>query len=135
MYYTFLPLSLGDFVVNRRNFLAVCSSLGISSTLFPGALLALADEKPPVTKDMIDAAARIAGISIADDYKQAMLDSLTRQSEGFDAIYKLHIPNSVAPAIVFDPVPPGFKISTAKDPHVAANFRRARDCHQRAEKY
>lgn len=100
---------------NRRNFLAVCSSLGISSTLFPGALLALADEKPPVTKDMIDAAARIAGITIADDYKQAMLDSLSRQSEGFDEIYKLHISNSVAPALVFDPLPAGWKLATTKD--------------------
>jgi Asp-tRNA(Asn)/Glu-tRNA(Gln) amidotransferase A subunit family amidase len=102
-------------VVNRRNFLAVCSSLGISSTLFPGALLALADEKSPVTKDMIDAAARIAGITIADDYKQAMIDDLAGQSERFESIYKLHISNSVAPALVFDPLPPGWKISTAKD--------------------
>ncbi len=102
-------------MVNRRNFLAVCSSLGISSTLFPGALLALADEKSPVTNDMIDAAARIAGITIADDYKKAMIEDLATQSEHFDAIYKLHISNSVAPALVFDPLPTGWKLSTTKD--------------------
>jgi Asp-tRNA(Asn)/Glu-tRNA(Gln) amidotransferase A subunit family amidase len=116
MYYTSLPIrNWGISVVDRRHFLAVCSSLGISGTLFPGALLALADDKSPVTKEMIDAAARIAGISIADEYKQAMLDSLTHQSEGFEAIYKLHIPNGVSPALVFDPVPAGWKISTVKD--------------------
>ena len=32
-------------MLNRRNFMAVCSGLGLAGTLFPGALLALAQEK------------------------------------------------------------------------------------------
>lgn len=103
-------------MVDRRSFLAVCSSLGLSGTLFPGALLALADEKTPITKDTIDCAARIADVAISDEYKQAMLNSLNGATDGYEAIYKLHIPNSVAPALVFDPRPAGWKLSTTKDP-------------------
>lgn len=103
-------------MVDRRSFLAVCSSLGLSGTLFPGALLALADEKTPITKDTIDCAARIADVAISDEYKQAMLNSLNGAADGYEAIYKLHIPNTVAPALVFDPRPAGWKLSTTKDP-------------------
>lgn len=103
-------------MVDRRRFLAVCSSLGLTGTLFPGAMLALADEKTPITKDTIDAAARIADVTIADEYKQTMLNSLNNATEGYETIYKMHIPNSVAPAIIFDPLPGGWKLSTTRDP-------------------
>ena len=103
-------------MLNRRHFLTVCSSLGLSGTLFPGALLALADEKPSITKEEIDAAARIADVTIGDEYKQMMLDSLNRNAQGYEQIFKLHMPNGDAPALVFDPLPAGWKVSTAKQP-------------------
>jgi Asp-tRNA(Asn)/Glu-tRNA(Gln) amidotransferase A subunit family amidase len=103
-------------LLNRRHFLTVCSSLGLSGTLFPGALLALADEKPSITKDEIDAAARIADVTIADEYKQMMLESLNRNAQGYEQIFKLQMPNGDAPALVFDPLPAGWKVSTAKQP-------------------
>jgi len=103
-------------LLDRRHFLTVCSSLGLSGTLFPGALLALAEDKPAITTNEIDAAARIADVTIADEYKQAMLDSLNRGVQNYELIYKLHMPNSVAPALVFDPLPAGWKLSTAKQP-------------------
>jgi Asp-tRNA(Asn)/Glu-tRNA(Gln) amidotransferase A subunit family amidase len=109
-------VSQEDSMVDRRRFLAVCSSLGLTGTLFPGAMLALADDKTPITKDMIDNAARIADVTIADDYKQMMLNSLNNATEGYETIYKMHIPNSVQPAIIFDPLPGGWKLSTTKDP-------------------
>ena len=42
-----------------------------------------------------------------------MLDGLNEQRDGYDAIRKLHLPNSVAPAFVFDPLPPGATVNTA----------------------
>ncbi len=57
-------------------FLAVCSRLGVSATLFPGVLWAMADEKGKVTRDMIDSAATIADVPIPDEYKDMMLESL-----------------------------------------------------------
>ena len=63
---------------------------------------------------MIDQAAALAGIAIADEYKHAMLDGLNQQRDSYDAIRKLHLPNSVAPAFVFDPLPPGATVATER---------------------
>ena len=103
-------------MLDRRAFLAVCSRLGLASTLLPGVLWAMAENKPKITKEMIDSAAKIADVPIADEYKDMMLESLNGYVESFDAIYALHIKNEVAPAIIFDPVLPGMKFETARRP-------------------
>src|SRR5258706_3042202 len=63
---------------------------------------------------MIDAAAALAGVTISEEYKQMMLDNLNDQSKGYEAIYALHIPNSVEPALLFDPVVNGTKYETER---------------------
>jgi Asp-tRNA(Asn)/Glu-tRNA(Gln) amidotransferase A subunit family amidase len=107
--------------LDRRAFLSTCSRVGLGLTLFPGALYALAaqektgaDTKPKITPEMIDAAAVLAGVTIAPEQKQMMLDGLNQQHEAYDAIRKLHLPNSLPPAYIFDPLPPGAKVSTEK---------------------
>jgi Asp-tRNA(Asn)/Glu-tRNA(Gln) amidotransferase A subunit family amidase len=45
-----------------------------------------------------------------------MLSDLNEQAKGYDEIYKLHIPNSVAPALLFDPVLPGMTFETVRKP-------------------
>src|SRR5262244_3464036 len=106
----------GEPMLDRRAFLAVCSRLGLTTTLLPGVLWAMADEKGKVTRAMIDSAAFIADVPIADEYKDMMLDSLNDYSKSFDAIYGLHIKNEIAPAVIFDPVIPGMKLETARRP-------------------
>jgi Asp-tRNA(Asn)/Glu-tRNA(Gln) amidotransferase A subunit family amidase len=115
--------------LDRRAFLSVTGRFGLASTLFPGALYTLAtqadaaaqeatpNEKPhplKITPEMIDQAAALAGIAIADEYKQAMLDGLNQQRGDYEDIRKLHIPNSVAPAFVFDPLPPGATVQSER---------------------
>jgi Asp-tRNA(Asn)/Glu-tRNA(Gln) amidotransferase A subunit family amidase len=116
--------------VNRRHFLSVCSAAGFGSTLFPGALMALASAEPAqaqtaapaatampkITAAMIDAAATIAGIHIDDSAKEAMLDGLNSQRDDALEIRKLALPNSVAPAFVFDPVPGDMVLDTVRKP-------------------
>ena len=111
---------------DRRAFLALSSRFGLASTLFPGALYTLAAQaqsqsttpaKAPLTKitpEMIDQAAALAGVTISTDQKQMMLDGLNQQRDGYEAIRKLHMPNSVPPAYIFDPLPPGATVSTEK---------------------
>jgi Asp-tRNA(Asn)/Glu-tRNA(Gln) amidotransferase A subunit family amidase len=96
-------------MIDRRRFMQACTGMGLVSTLFPGVLWAQAQAKGAVkiTKEMIDAAAAVADVAISDDYKQMMLDDLNDQSKGYEAIYALHIPNSVEPALLFDPVVSG----------------------------
>lgn len=103
-------------MLDRRAFLAFCSRLGLTATLLPGVLWAMAENKPKITKEMIDSAAKIADVPIADEYKDMMLEGLNGYVESFDAIYALHIKNEVAPAIIFDPVLPGMKFETARRP-------------------
>lgn len=103
-------------MLDRRTFLAVCSRFGLTTTLLPGVLWAMADEKSKVTRQMIDTAAAIADVRIADEYKDMMLDSLNNLPQGFEAIYNLHIPNQIAPAVVFDPVPAGMKLEARRQP-------------------
>jgi len=45
-----------------------------------------------------------------------MLESLNDHAKGYEEIYKLHIPNSVDPALIFDPVLPGMKFETERKP-------------------
>lgn len=103
-------------MLDRRTFLAVCSRFGVASTLLPGVLWALADDKPSITRDMIDNAAIIADIKIPDEDKDMMLESLNDAAKGYGEIYDLHIKNEVAPAFIFDPVLPGMKFETARRP-------------------
>jgi len=103
-------------MLDRRNFLLVCSQAGVAATVLPEVLWAMAEKKSPITREMIDEAALVADVPIADEYKDMMLESLSEFSEGFDAIYDLHIPNQVAPALSFDPVLPGMKLESERRP-------------------
>jgi Asp-tRNA(Asn)/Glu-tRNA(Gln) amidotransferase A subunit family amidase len=105
-------------MIDRRRFMHACAGMGLGSTLFPGVLWAQAQAKGAVkiTKEMIDAAAAVADVAISDDYKQMMLDNLNEQSKGYEAIYALHIPNSVEPALLFDPVVSGTKYERERKP-------------------
>ena len=103
-------------MLDRRQFLATCSGMGFGLTLLPGVLWALADGKSEITVDMIEQAASIADVPIPAEYRKPLLDSLNGHVQSFAEIYKLHIPNSVAPALVFDPVLPSTKFETEKRP-------------------
>ncbi len=117
---------------DRRAFLSVSARFGLASTLFPGALYTLAaqaqatspstnKEMPKITPEMIDQAAVLAGITITADQKAMMLDGLNEQRAGYAAIRKLQLPNSLPPAYIFDPLPPGATVNTEKrDPVYSA---------------
>lgn len=128
-------------MLDRRNFLTICSQFGFASTLLPGTLYTLATQaqatsassdaahpdataataatpKPvleKITPEMLEQAAALAGVTIAPDQIPMMLGGLNRQREGYQAIRALHLPNSVAPAFIFDPLPPGATLQTERE--------------------
>jgi Asp-tRNA(Asn)/Glu-tRNA(Gln) amidotransferase A subunit family amidase len=126
----------GSSGLDRRGFLSVCSMVGLGQTLLPGALFTLATQAkaqsspilggtdlkastetmPKITPEMVDAAAAIAGISVTDEQKKTMLEGLEQLRKSFAAIRDLKMPNSVAPAFVFDPVPGDMTLDTVKRP-------------------
>jgi Asp-tRNA(Asn)/Glu-tRNA(Gln) amidotransferase A subunit family amidase len=103
--------------LDRRGFLAACSRAGIASPLLPGILYTLAAQaqeaagtdqsKPPViTVEMIDQAAVLAGVGpFTAEQAKMMLDDLVDNNGSYKAIRKLKLPNSVAPAFAFHPLP------------------------------
>src|ERR1051326_6838470 len=121
--------------VDRRAFMAVCSSLGLSSTLFPGVLWGMTQQPgprlpaapgaapqegprtPPVfTKEQIKAAAEVAGLNFTDAQIEQMQQDIGDRLRSFKAVWEMNIPNDVASALVFDPVFPDMKIDRVKRP-------------------
>jgi Asp-tRNA(Asn)/Glu-tRNA(Gln) amidotransferase A subunit family amidase len=92
--------------------------MGFAGTLLPGALWAQAQAAgaKKITKEMIESAAAMADVPISDEYKEMMLENLNDQANGYEEIYKLHMPNSVAPALIFDPVTSSTKFETERRP-------------------
>ncbi len=105
-------------MLDRRRFLSVCSQFGFASTLFPGALYSIAASAEAsgatalgtpvtITPEMLNQAAALAGISIERDKIPMMLAGLNQQRYCYRSIRALQLANSVAPAYIFDPLPPG----------------------------
>ncbi|HKF26465.1 MAG TPA: amidase, partial [Candidatus Acidoferrum sp.] len=92
------------------------SGMGFGSTLLPGVLWALADGKTEITEAMIERAAAIADVPVAAEQREALLSTLNERIKGYEEIYKLQIPNGVAPALIFDPVLPSTAFETEKRP-------------------
>ncbi|MGA2538059.1 MAG: amidase [Terracidiphilus sp.] len=113
--------------LDRRNFLTACSHAGVASALLPGILYTLAAQaqdagtdqsKPPtITPEMIDQAAALAGVGpFTAEQKQMMIDGLVDVNGSVKAIRALNLPNSVAPAFVFHPLPAAKPIPASGTP-------------------
>jgi Asp-tRNA(Asn)/Glu-tRNA(Gln) amidotransferase A subunit family amidase len=117
----------------RRRFLSVSAAAGVGSTLFPGALLALATQSraaeaqqrgeaedtsgyPPVTDEMIVQAAAMAGLKFTAEQRKMMMSGLIGLRNGVAEVRKMKLPNAVAPCLVFNPVPAGAKLETQRKP-------------------
>ena len=93
--------------VDRREFMGYFASIGLSTTLFPGVLWAKISGGADITVETIASAEEVAGITFDPAERELMLDGLKQQEQRIEALHKVVLPNSVSPAIVFDPLPPG----------------------------
>ena len=117
---------------SRRRFLTVSAAAGLGSTILPGVLFALATRNagaqapsdapdkaaqlPKITVEIIEQAAIIAGVRFTEEQRKVMIEGLTGQRDDVVEIRKMALPNSVTPSMVFDPVPAGVKLDTARKP-------------------
>ncbi|HMB91858.1 MAG TPA: amidase family protein, partial [Rhodothermales bacterium] len=88
---------------DRRRFLATCTALGLSGTLFPGALYAKVRDAEEITKEDIQRAEEVAGLSFTEDQRDMLVEDLNERLEDFEELRQVDLPNSVLPAFVFDP--------------------------------
>ena len=119
-------------LTDRRRFLSVCTSLGLTSTLLPGVLWAMGKGTPTVTPELLASACKVAGLELDEEQRKMMVKTLNEQLEGARDIRALGLPNSVSPAFSFDPVLPGvttwdtakrpMKVSAAKPPRVGQDL-------------
>src|SRR6266404_6125755 len=137
--------------LDRRRFVAACSSLGLTGVFADslwGAVQAPTQPKPmppgtppagteagrgesgaasarqeaaaaaapanAITKDMVKAAAAVAGLTFTDPQLEMALRTLNDRLGAYKAIWELHIPNDVAPALDFNPVLPGMTFEREK---------------------
>ncbi len=111
---------MGEFdgaTLRRRSFLAYCGGLGVGSGLFPGALWAQSDGgNARITADMIDAAARLAGLEISPPDREEMVAGINANLESFEALRKVRIDQHVPPPLYFNPAVPGQTFNRVRRP-------------------
>lgn len=105
---TDLPAEAREY--DRRAFMTFFASIGLGGTLLPGVLWAKVAEGVDITVATIAAAEEMAGLKFDDAERTMMLEGLKLQQTRIENLHKVAISNSVAPALVFNPVPAGMRV-------------------------
>jgi Asp-tRNA(Asn)/Glu-tRNA(Gln) amidotransferase A subunit family amidase len=92
------------------------SAIGLGSTLLPGVLWAKLQQQGALSKEMLADAESLAGLEFTDEEREMMMQGLERNLESYKQLRSVNIPNSVPPAISFDPVLPGRQLPTEQRP-------------------
>jgi len=101
--------------LDRRRFLAVFAGLGLGATALPDLLWAQAAAGHEITAETLKAAEKLAGLEFTDEDRELMLEGVQEAREAYAAMRTVSVPNSVPPAVVFDPVPPGVELPPRAD--------------------
>lgn len=88
--------------------LAVC----VGSFLLGAFITAPDDPKKPLTSDMVEVASRLFGLEFTSAERDSMLGNLNNARTNYETLRKIDLPNDVAPALYFNPLPANFKMTT-----------------------
>ena len=91
---------------STKKYLSLISVSCLSFVL--GAFVWHAAETNPITINVIKEAQKIIGLEFSQPQADSMLNNLNNQVTIYQALHKLNLPNSVVPALNFNPVPVGF---------------------------
>ncbi|WP_080238670.1 amidase [Spirosoma rigui] len=70
------------------------------------------DPKKPLSAAMVEVASTVFGLEFTPAERDSMLDNLNNARTNYDALRKIDLPNDVAPALYFNPLPAGFTMPT-----------------------
>ncbi len=87
--------------------MAAFSGAAAGGTALPAALWSDYQQEGRITKEMIASAEAIAGLEFTDEERELMLNSVNRNLGAYEQLRSFDVPNSVHPAVMFDPVLPG----------------------------
>ncbi|MHB1223211.1 MAG: amidase [Gemmatimonadaceae bacterium] len=110
-------------LTDRRAFMTFCGSLGLGSTLLPGVLWARLADGAEISAATVACAEELAGLHFDDDERAQMVDGLRRQAGQLEALHAVTLPNAVAPALDFNPLPAGVRIEGEQRPPVRSPVR------------
>lgn len=104
--------------ISRRRFTAYFSSIGLAASLLPGILWAKMQDanRPKITPELLAGAEKLAGLSFTDEERKLMVDDLNANLGDYEKVHAVPLPNSVPPAIHFNPVLPGMSFSKEQKP-------------------
>jgi len=117
-----MPTPVAGRGVDRRTFMGLCSALGLGAGLpaalwtasRPSRVLAqvpptpqVPQTPPKITREILMAAETMIGLELSDAERELMLDNVNQALSGYAALRRVSVPNSVMPALRFDPVLPG----------------------------
>lgn len=97
--------------------LGLLAAIGGAGMLF-GSFVTAGLNNAPVTVDIIKQAEKIIGFEFSDAQADSMQVNLNQFEASYNTLRKLNLPNSVVPALNFNPVPVGFT-----DPDKSNGFR------------
>lgn len=69
-----------------------------------------------IKKETIPSAEKIIGLEFTDAERDSMQDAMNEQLGNYENIRKIHLDNSIPPAILFNPIPLGFKFDQKQKP-------------------
>lgn len=117
--------------LDRRTFVAQLSVFGLGGA-FADTLWSRWQEQERITAEMVKDAEAVAGLSFTDEEREMMLQGLERNLQAYEALRDVSIPNSVSPAVHFDPrlahvpLPRGAEVGPDDPPDPARRFRAVR---------
>lgn len=97
-------------------FLPISIFLGL---IFPG------DNEKEINKQMIEEASKIIGLEFSDAERDSMLADLKQLRTSYDSIRAIYLPNSIPPAITFNPIPLSFIAPSSKNDFTTSDYSKA----------
>jgi len=89
-----------------RKYAAIFAVGGLSFVL--GSFITAKLQTAPVTADIVKQSEKIIGMDFSDAQADSMVSNLNQFNESYVNLRKLNMPNSVVPALNFNPIPVGF---------------------------
>ncbi|ADB42283.1 amidase [Spirosoma linguale] len=83
-----------------------------ASSFLLGAFITNDDPQKPLTTEMVEVASRVFGLEFTPAERDSMLGNLNNARTNYEALRKIDLPNDIAPALYFNPLPAGFAMPT-----------------------
>ncbi len=106
-----------------RYALCVLFAAGICFAMARSSMAAGGDD-PKIAKENVAGAEKVIGLDFTEVERDSMLQDLIDNLKSYLALREVDIPNSIPPAMEFNPIPVGFEIENESRPFAASKARK-----------